>query len=41
MPVKNFSGECTMWAGYNEDLHSIKIKHIRRYILLITDVQIG
>ena len=30
MPVRNFSGDCTAWPGYNPDMHSIRIKHIRK-----------
>ncbi|KAI7559954.1 hypothetical protein KC343_g9849, partial [Hortaea werneckii] len=26
-------GDCTAWADYNPDLHSIKIKHIRNFNL--------
>ncbi|TKA57544.1 hypothetical protein B0A55_10801, partial [Friedmanniomyces simplex] len=25
--------ECTAWPGYNPDMHSIRIKHIRNYDL--------
>ncbi|KAK0274638.1 polynucleotide adenylyltransferase [Friedmanniomyces endolithicus] len=30
-PVQNFQGECTAWPGYDADMHSIRIKHIRRF----------
>ncbi|KAK3678738.1 polynucleotide adenylyltransferase [Recurvomyces mirabilis] len=33
LPVRNFSGDCTGWAGYDADLHSICIKHIRNFDL--------
>ncbi|KAK5134517.1 hypothetical protein LTR08_006434 [Meristemomyces frigidus] len=29
MPVKNFQGDCQTWQGYDKDVHSMKIKHIR------------
>ncbi|KAK1055283.1 polynucleotide adenylyltransferase [Friedmanniomyces endolithicus] len=32
-PVQNFQGECTAWPGYDADMHSIRIKHIRSYDL--------
>ena len=31
MPVKNFQGDCQTWQGYDKDVHSMKIKHIRKY----------
>ncbi|RMY87274.1 hypothetical protein D0864_06889 [Hortaea werneckii] len=33
VPVRNLQGDCTAWADYNPDLHSIKIKHIRNFNL--------
>lgn len=33
MPVRNLQGDCTAWVDYNPDQHSIKIKHIRKYVI--------
>ncbi|KAK5703826.1 polynucleotide adenylyltransferase [Elasticomyces elasticus] len=32
-PVRSFSGECTGWPGFDKDMHSIRVKHIRNYDL--------
>ncbi|KAK5110446.1 hypothetical protein LTR62_005797 [Meristemomyces frigidus] len=32
-PVRNFSSDCTVWPGYDVNLHSINIKHIRNFDL--------
>ncbi|KAK3109355.1 polynucleotide adenylyltransferase [Teratosphaeriaceae sp. CCFEE 6253] len=33
VPVRSFSGDCQQWPGFNADMHSIRIKHIRNYDL--------
>jgi poly(A) polymerase len=33
-PISDFKRICQEWDGYNSDMHSIRVKHVRRYVAM-------
>ena len=31
-PIRDFVQQCKEWQNYDENLHSIRVKHVRRYV---------
>ena len=35
-PIADFRTQCQEWANYDQNLHSIRVKHVRKYVVLVS-----